>query len=230
MALAGGDGGAQDGGQGLGRVVGVVPVRGEPGGALVGPHEGRVGLEGLGVAAVEAGALAGQQVVADGLADEGVPEAVAVAVGHGEQDVGADGGPQRLDEFVLREPGDGGEQAVLDGGAALGGDPDDPLGVLGEGLDPDQEEVAQGVAELSGGAAGLVGDDELLDEEGVAVGAFEDLLDEAGVGFGGEDAGELAVHLGAGEAGSSMRRMVRSRSSSARRGRSGWRRWMSSAR
>lgn len=46
-----------------------------------------------------------------------------------------------------------------------------------------------------------MGDDEFLDEEGVAVGAFEDFLDEAGVGFGGEDAGELAVHLDAGEAG-----------------------------
>ncbi|CAM5496415.1 hypothetical protein STANM309S_00324 [Streptomyces tanashiensis] len=201
VALAGLDGGLEDGGEGLLRGVRVVPVRGEPGGPLMGADEAGVGLQGLGVAPVEAGAFAGQQVVADGLADERVAEAVAVAVGDGEQDVGADGGPERLDEFVLGEAGDGGEQSVLDGGAALGDDPGDPLGGLGERLDPHEQEVAQGVAELAGGAAGLVGDDEFLDEEGVAVGAFEDLFDESGVGFGGEDAGELAVHLGAGEAG-----------------------------
>ena len=143
MAAAGLDGGLEDGGQGLGGVVGVVPVAGQPGGALVGADEGGVGLQGLGVAAVDAGALAGQQVVADGLADQGVAEAVAVAVLGGEQDVGADGGAQRLDEVVLGEPGDGGEQSVLDGGAALGDDPGDPLGVLGERLDADQQQVAQ---------------------------------------------------------------------------------------
>ncbi|MCZ1002218.1 hypothetical protein O1M63_36070 [Streptomyces mirabilis] len=47
------------------------------------------------------------------------------------QDVGADGDAQRLDEVVLGEPGDGGEQRVLDGGAALGDDPGDALGALG---------------------------------------------------------------------------------------------------
>ena len=112
--------------------MGVVPVAGQAGGALVGGDERRVGLQGLGVAAVEAGAFAGQQIVADGLADQGVAEAVAVAVRGGEQDVGADGGAQRLDEVVLGEPGDGGEQPVLDGGAALGDDPGDPLGALGQ--------------------------------------------------------------------------------------------------
>ena len=80
VPAAGLDGGVEDGGQGLGRVVGVVPVAGQPDGALVGGDERRVGLQGFGVAAVEAGALAGQQVVADGLADQGVAEAVAVAV------------------------------------------------------------------------------------------------------------------------------------------------------
>ena len=52
------------------------------------------------------------------------------------------------------------------------------------------------------GAAALVGGDgEFLDEEGVAVGAFEDVVDLGGVGFGGEDAGDLAADLVAGEAG-----------------------------
>ena len=179
--------------------MGVVPVAGQAHDPLVGRDERRVGLQGFGVAAVEAGAFAGQQIVADGLADQGVAEAVAVAVGRREQDVGVHGGPQRLDEVVLGEPGDGGEQPVLHGGAALGDDPGDPLGALGQPLDADEEQIAQGVGE-AGAAALAGGDGEFLDEEGVAVGAFEDVVDLGGVGFGGEDPGDLAADLGAVEA------------------------------
>jgi hypothetical protein len=198
VPAAGRDGGVEDGGQGLGRVVRVVPVAGQAGGALVGRDERGVGLQRLRVPAVEAGALAGQQVVADGLAHQGVAEAVAVPVGRREQDVGADGGPQRLDEVVLGEPGHGGEQPVLHGGAALGDDPGDPLGRLGQALDADEEQIAQGVGEA--GAAALVGGHgQLLDEERVAVGAREDLVDLGRVGFGGEDSGDLTADFGAAE-------------------------------
>ncbi len=199
VPAAGADGGVQDGGEGLGGVVSVVPVAGQARDPFAGRDERRVGLQGFGVAAVEAGALAGQQVVADGLADQGVAETVAVAAGRGGEDVGVDGGPQRLDEVVLGELGDGREQSVLDGGAALGDDPGDPLSGLGQPLHPYEEQIAQGVGET--GATALVGGDgELLDEEGVAVGAFEDLVDLVRVGFGGEDAGDLAADLGAAEA------------------------------
>ncbi|GAA3493356.1 hypothetical protein GCM10019016_004550 [Streptomyces prasinosporus] len=199
MAPARLDGGVEDGGQRLGRVVRVVPVAGQAGHPLVGRHEGGVGLQCLGVAAVEAGAFAGQQVVADGLADQGVAEAVAVAVGRGAEDAGVDGGAQGLDEVVLGEPGDGGQQPVLDGGAALGGDPGDVLGALRQCLDPDQEQVAQRVGE-AGAAAVVGGDGEFLDEEGVAVGALEDLVDAVGFGFPGEDARDLPADLVAVEA------------------------------
>ncbi len=195
---AGRHGGVEDGGQGLGGVVGVVPVAGQPGGPFVGGDERGVGLQGLGEAAVEPGAFAGQQVVADRLADQGVPEAVAVAVGGGREDARVDGGAQGLDEVVLAESGDGGEQPVLDGGAALGDDADDPLGALRQVLHPDQEQVAQGVGE-AGGAALVGGDGEFLDEEGVAVGAFEDVVDAVGFGFAVEDAGDLPLHLRAAE-------------------------------
>ncbi|SCG09961.1 hypothetical protein GA0115255_126473 [Streptomyces sp. Ncost-T6T-2b] len=195
VAAAGLDGGPEHGGQGLGGVVGGVPVAGEPGGAFVVADEGGVGLQGFGVPAVDAGALPGQQVVADGLADQGVPEAVAVAVGRGLQQVGADGRAQGLVEVVLAEPGDGGQQFVFDEGAALGDDPGDPLGVLGERLHADEQEVAERFGEPGAVAAALQGAGQLLDEEGVAVGAFEDLVDECGLGDLGEDAGQLAADL-----------------------------------
>ncbi len=113
MPAAGDDGGGQHGGQGLRGVVGVVPVAGQAHHAGVGGDEGRVGLQGLGVVAVEPRAFAGQQVVGDGLADQGVPEAVAVAGPGDGEEVGTDGGPERLDEVVLGELGDGGDQPVL---------------------------------------------------------------------------------------------------------------------
>ncbi|ESU47380.1 hypothetical protein P376_4642 [Streptomyces sp. HCCB10043] len=195
VAAAGLDGGPEHGGQGLGGVVGGVPVAGEAGGAFVVADEGGIGLQGFGVPAVDAGALPGQQIVADGLADQGVPEAVAVAVGRGLQQVGADGRAQGLVEVVLAEPGDGGQQFVFDEGAALGDDPGDPLGVLGQRLDPDEQEVAERFGEPGAVAAALQGAGQLLDEEGVAVGAFEDLVDECGLGDLGEDAGQLAADL-----------------------------------
>lgn len=200
VPFAGFDGREQHGGEGTRRVVRVVPVAGEPGGPLVGGDDAGGCFQGFGVAAVEAGPFAREQIVADCLAHQGVPEAISVAVGCGEQDVGADGGAQRLDEFVLAETGDGCEQRVLDGGAALGDDPGDPLGVLGQTLDTDEQEVAKGVGQ-SGPAALVGGDGEFLDEEGVAVGAFEDVVDERRGRFRGEDAGHLARDLVAAEAG-----------------------------
>ncbi len=113
--------------------------------------------------------------------------------------MGVDRGAQRLDEVVLGELRDGGQQPVLDGGTALGDEAGDPLGALGQGFDADQEQVAQGVGEA--GATALVGGDgEFLDEEGVAVGTLEDRVDLPRVGFVGEDPGDLAAHLVAGEA------------------------------
>ncbi len=200
VPAAGGHRGGEDGGQGLGGVVGVVPVAGQPDDPLLGPDEGVVGFQGFGVAAVDAGAFAGQQVVADGLADEGVAEAVAVPVGGGEEDVGADGGPQGLDQLVLAEPGDGAQEGVLHGGAALGDGADHALGGLREHLDADEQQVAEGFGE-SGAAGALPAGGEFLDEEGVAVGAFEHGGHEGLVGPLGEDPGELAAHLGPVEAG-----------------------------
>ena len=200
MAAAGLDGGGEDGGQRLGGVMGLVPVAGQPGGADIGADQCGVGLQGLGVAAVDAGALAGEQVVDDGLADEGVPEAVARAVLGGHEGVAADGGPQRLDEVVLGHPADGGEEFVLDRGAALGGRAHHALGVLGERLDAHQQQIAQRVAEAVQSAVGEAAG-QFLDEEGVALGALEDPVDGVLLGSAAVDPGDLGAHLRAGEAG-----------------------------
>ncbi|GAA3082522.1 hypothetical protein GCM10020254_28650 [Streptomyces goshikiensis] len=230
VPAAGGDGGGEHGGQRLGGVVGAVPVAGQPDGPFLGAEEGFVGLHGLGVTAVDAGALAGQQVVADGLADEGVAEAVAVTLGGGEEDVGADGGPQGLDELVLGESGDGAQQRVLDGGSAFGDDPHHALGGVREDLDADEQQIAQGFGE-SGAAVVLAAGDEFLDEEGVAVGAFEDGVDELLVGPGGEDPGELAADLGPVEAGQfDPYDGAEPVQFGEERAQGGWRRWTSSAR
>lgn len=74
------------------------------------------------------------------------------------------------------------------------------------------------------------GDGEFLDEEGVAVGAFEDLVDLRRVGFVGEDAGDLAADLGAREAAEFDAADGAQPVQFGEQGRSGWRRWMSSAR
>ncbi len=200
VAPAGGPGRVQRARQGAGTVVRVVPVVGQPGRAVLGADQcGLLGQHG-GVAAVDPVALAGKKVVRDRLADQRVPEPVAVPVGVRAQDAGADGGAQRLDQCLLAVVQYGGEQRVLDVGAALGRDSDDPLGVLGQRLDPDEQDVAQRVRE-PGRAALPDGGGEFLNEERVALGAAVDAVDQLAVrGGGAEDAGQLLGHLAPAEA------------------------------
>ena len=67
-------------------------------------------------------ALAGQQLVVHRLADQRVPE--HVAVGFGQQHVGRHGRAQRPAERGAVQPGHRGQQAVADPLAARAGDPD----------------------------------------------------------------------------------------------------------
>lgn len=180
--------------------MGLVPVAGQTGGADLGADQGGVDLQGLGVAAVEAGALPGEQIVDDRLTGEGVPEAVARAVLRGHEGVAADGRPQRLDEIVLGHPADGGEEFVFDGGAALGGRAHHPLGVLGQRLDTDQQQIAQWVAEAVQRAVGEAAG-QFLDEEGVALGALVDPVDGVLFRSAAFDPGDLGADLLAVEAG-----------------------------
>jgi hypothetical protein len=137
------DGRREHRGQRLGGVAAVVPVIRQARRALLRPYERRVGLQRLRVAAVERAGLARQQVLADGFAQQGVPEAVAVAVDGRQQHVGADGDAQRVQQLRLGKPADGCQQGVLHGGAALRGDPQHLLYVLGKGLDAHEQQIAE---------------------------------------------------------------------------------------
>ncbi len=195
VAPAGRAGGVQGGRQGAGRIVRVVPVVGEPGGQRVAGDQLRLGLHGERELAVDPVPFAGQQVVRDRLADQRVPEPVALALAVRAQDVGADGRPQRLDQRLLVVVQDGGQQGVFDVRAALGGDPHHPLGLLVQALDPHQQDVPQRVGQ-PGAAAVVEGGGQLLDEEGVPLRAAVDPVHQLAVGGGGaQDAGQLGGHL-----------------------------------
>lgn len=199
VAAPGGPGGVRRARQRAGRIVRAVPVVGQPGRALVAADQRRIGLQGLGEAAVDPGPLARQQIVRDRLADQRVPEPVALAVLVGLQDVGADRAAQRVEQFVLGVVQHGFEQLVLDPRAALGGDPHHPLGLLGQRLDPHQQDVAQRVAQPHR-AALLVGAGQLLHEERVALGAAVDPGHQLAVRhLDAQDAGQLGGHLLAAE-------------------------------
>ena len=86
--------------------------------------------------------LAGEQVGEDGLAEQGVPEAVAAVVGDHEQVV-VDGLGQRLLQLPGGEATDRGHRLVPHPTARDGGDAQHLLGGGDRLLDPGQQHVAQ---------------------------------------------------------------------------------------
>jgi hypothetical protein len=87
---------------------------GQLGGGRRGRAVGQLRLVGerLGQGGVEPGPFPGQQVGVDDLAEQGVTNLVAVEVGHCDQQLAANGGPQRLDQALVVEADDGGQQPV----------------------------------------------------------------------------------------------------------------------
>nr|WP_264674201.1 hypothetical protein [Nocardioides lijunqiniae] len=126
-----------------------------------------------GVLAVEADALAGQQVVVDGLAQERVAEGVVVAVG--DEDVRLDGPAQALVERDGDQARGGLEHLVGDLAAAGAGRPDDLPGVVVEAVQAHQQDVGEVGGHPAAGQGGRAG--ELLDEERVALGAGHDVAE-----------------------------------------------------
>ena len=152
--------------------------------------------EGLGAGAVQLEALGGEQVVGDRLGEEGVPELVA-ALPPRLEDVVLDGGPEGGTEGGRVDAGDALEEHVRHPAADDGRDAHHALGVLVELVDPGEEETGE-VTGVHAAATGRGG--ELLGEEGVALRAAGDLLDDprGQVGAGpAHDAAQVGVGQGA---------------------------------
>ena len=138
------------------------------------PGSSRAALERRGDAAVQLGALAGQQVVGDDLALQGVAEGVRpLAAGHDE--VRGDRLAQRLAQRARLQVARLLQQRVV---RALGHrqQPQDLLGVLGRALQADHERVAQGRGQRA--AAVGAGGQQLLHEQRVALAARPQALHE----------------------------------------------------
>ena len=111
-------------------------------------------------------ALAGQQLIVHRLADQGVPEHVAVGVG--QQHIGRHRRPQRPGERGAVQPGDRGQQRVTSPLAARARDPDHLLRLFGQPPHAGHQQVAQ---RLRQPGAQLAVTKQRLDEQRVAFGA-----------------------------------------------------------
>ena len=160
---------------GDGPVVGAAGVLGQLGRGADGAALAQRRREG----GVEPDPLAGQQVVVDRLPEQRVAEGVRPAARRDEH-VGLDGGAERRLELGRPEVGDGGEEGVADLPPGDGDEAGDRAGGLVEAVEVHQQDVGQ----LAGDLPGPRGADELLDEEGVALGAVDD-RDVLRLGHGG---------------------------------------------
>jgi hypothetical protein len=98
---------------------------------------------------VQPSPFAGQQVSVDDLAEQGVTDVVAVLAGGRDQQLPGDCGPQRLDQGLVVEADDGGQQPVGRASAGHRHHRQHLPTMVGERLDPAPEQVAQGRRELA---------------------------------------------------------------------------------
>ena len=128
--------------------------------------------EGLGVGAMERPALAGQEVVVGRLLDEGVaerePGGLAVAVL--DEQVAVDRRPEAVGQLVLGQVDDLGEQVVVDPPAGDRGHAEHALRAVGRGRDPGGQRGLDRRRQAGRRLRRSAGHQQLLDEEGVAVG------------------------------------------------------------
>jgi hypothetical protein len=140
------------------------------------PGKRRVGLDRRAERGVQSAALAGQQVLVDGVARERMPEAVARTVVLDDEKMLLDRLAERGEQRLVGQAGDGGEQPLRDTAAGDRPRAQHSLRRLAEPVEPCEQHVAERRRHL--GTAGLDDDEHLLDEERVALGAVEDELDE----------------------------------------------------
>jgi len=148
-------------------------------------------LQGPGVGGVQGAALHRQQVVVDGLLDQGVAEDVGVGLVDGQHVAGhrLAQQPHQLIGLLLDH---GGQQLVVDAAAGHRRHLQHPLGRLRERLHPGQDHVPQGRRQPG---AVQVGGQQLLGEERVALGAAQDLRDQGGGGRLLQDRGQQLGQL-----------------------------------
>ncbi len=113
-------------------------VPGELGGAAVG-----AGGDDRGVVGVQPDPLARQQILVHGLGEQRVPERVAAPARGDLQDVRVEGIAQRGVQACGGQVDDGGEDVVRDPSARDGGDADDQARVVGEPVEPHEQQVGE---------------------------------------------------------------------------------------
>ena len=149
---------------------------------------------------MEPGPLTGQHLLVDRLAHQRVAEGVRGPPFLDAQHVMVDRVLQGVVELVPSHAGHHGEQPMAD--PLTGGRHrlEKAAGLGRHRLDPRQEDVAQSRAKAAGSVV-APGRGQLLDEEGVAFGALEDDVDQAGRRRLAQDAAKLLGHLASGERG-----------------------------
>ena len=192
--------GRDRGTQGASRLVGRRPVVGQLGEPVGGggPGTGHPALEGVGVGRMEAAPLRRQQLVVRGFLDEGVAESIAL-----DDRVGIDDQELRVDHFVERglqvglgQATDVGQQVVVDLATRHGGDPDEARRRFRSAGQTGEQDAAERLRQARPPLAGLVDRrGQLLGEEGVAVGAGGDRLDQLGRRWRAGDGRQQLVEL-----------------------------------
>ena len=152
-------------------------------------------VESLGVGGVQLDALAGEQVLVDRVAGQRVPECVAAARAVDDEQRRVDDLAQCLVQLRGRHVGHLGEQPLRHPPAGHGGGPQQPLGGRGEPLRAVEQHVAQRRRQLLLRAALANGADQLLDEEGVALGCSKTTSTIAASAWCAQDPGHLGGDL-----------------------------------
>jgi hypothetical protein len=137
-----------------------------------------------------------QQVVVGHLLEESVAEAVARAR---DQHLALDGTPERRVERIVGQPGHRRQQLVVDRLSRSGRDGQHGASGIRQGPEAGQQDLAEGRREAAQVGPALRGE-ELLDEEGIAVGPLVDALRHGALGRRPQDRRRQRTRLGRVEA------------------------------
>ena len=180
-----------------GGVVRRVPVVSHLDGGPAGRNKRGVGVDGLGETAVQPSVLARQQVFVHRLADQLMPERVAVAPRV--QHVSDHRGPYRAGQRRVIQAGHRPEQRVPGALAAGAGDPEHLLGVFRQPAHAVEQQVAEGFRQLL--AQLTVTAEQGLDEQRVALGTVVQRVGQVAGRLAAEDADNQLAGVVPGQAG-----------------------------